>query len=293
MLLKCLKNSQILRLIESANNLPPHWLLVPTQGKQPLGFEWQKYPYNPITLATTLAFGSIQVKNREQKLYNVVPTGFGVICGRNEREYLVAIDCDGASVHSKIPPLPKTIAFTSGLPGRAQYLFKIAGNCDRLKSRKITFAPSEQLEIRGTGHASVLPPSVHPVTKKYNWLPGCSPREIEVAVAPNWIIEQMSPPLPPPAQHRKNITYQSRSSNNDETRALKILQKIPTHYADDYHLWIRVGMALKNVSPNLLCAWDTWSQQSSKYKPGECEFKWKSFTKSGQTIGTLYYLANN
>lgn len=205
----------------------------------------------------------------------------------------MAIDCDGASIQRKIPPLPRTIAFTSGLPGRAQYLFKITCNCDFLKSRKITFAPGEQLEIRGTGHASVLPPSIHPVTKKYYWLPGCSPQEIEVAIAPDWIIEEMTPPQPPSPKVKREVFYYSNNSDGEEKRALKVLQKIPTHYADNYHLWIRVGMALKGVSPNLLGAWDSWSQQSSKYRPGECESKWNSFTKSGQTIGTLYYFANN
>jgi len=49
-------------------------------------------------------------------------------------------------------------------------------------------------------------------------------------------------------------------------------------------------MALKSVSEELLPVWDKWSQQSSKYKPGECNSKWQSF-RGGVTVGTLYYFA--
>lgn len=53
-------------------------------------------------------------------------------------------------------------------------------------------------------------------------------------------------------------------------------------------------MALKSVSEELLPIWDKWSQQSSKYKPGECNSKWQSFrdgVRGGVTVGTLYYFA--
>jgi hypothetical protein len=50
-------------------------------------------------------------------------------------------------------------------------------------------------------------------------------------------------------------------------------------------------MALKSVSEKLLSAWDKWSQQSAKYKPGECGYKWRSFREKGVTLGTLYYFA--
>jgi hypothetical protein len=50
-------------------------------------------------------------------------------------------------------------------------------------------------------------------------------------------------------------------------------------------------MALKSVSEELLPAWDEWSQQSAKYKPGVCDYKWQSFREKGVTLGTLYYFA--
>ncbi len=205
---------------------------------------------------------------------------------------MIAIDCDGESVHKAIPNLPPTVAFTSGLLGRAQYLYKTNISCDRLKSRKIAITAVEKLELRGTGHASVLPPSKHPLTGKYSWLPGRSPRQIEVAPIPDFAITQML--ITPPSLKVQNtvVTYYPKSTDREEKRALQYLQKIPAAFAHDYHSWIRVGIALKGVSSHLLEAWDKWSQQSPKYKPGECQRRWETFKNLRSTIGTLYYFAN-
>lgn len=74
--------------------------------------------------------------------------------------------------------------------------------------------------------------------------------------------------------------------------ALEYLDHIPPHYADDYFQWIEVGMALHSVSDTLLPDWDRWSQQSEKYRPGECEKKWRSFNgSSGFGIGSLGHWA--
>ncbi len=45
---------------------------------------------------------------------------------------------------------------------------------------------------------------------------------------------------------------------------------------DDYEVWYQVGMALKYEGYSW-SEWDKWSQNSSKYIPGECQKKWNSF----------------
>ena len=61
--------------------------------------------------------------------------------------------------------------------------------------------------------------------------------------------------------------------------------------ADDYGIWVDVGMALKaaGADPSL---WDGWSQTSVKY-PGHTAIiqKWNSFNGSGKGPGTLVHLA--
>ena len=42
----------------------------------------------------------------------------------------------------------------------------------------------------------------------------------------------------------------------------------------------------------MLRIWDTWSQQSEKYRPGETASRWKSFGRARATLGTLIHMAN-
>ncbi|MBW4505530.1 MAG: bifunctional DNA primase/polymerase [Scytonematopsis contorta HA4267-MV1] len=75
--------------------------------------------------------------------------------------------------------------------------------------------------------------------------------------------------------------------------ALTFLSVLHPSYADDYSTWVQIGMALKSVNPSLLEVWDSWSKLSSKYKPGECAYKWQSFRREGITIRTLAKYAIN
>ena len=62
---------------------------------------------------------------------------------------------------------------------------------------------------------------------------------------------------------------------------------------DSYDNWVTVGMALKHEGESL-DLYREWSMQSSKYKEGDCEKKWKSFNENTATIvtgGTIYQLA--
>jgi P4 family phage/plasmid primase-like protien len=54
-----------------------------------------------------------------------------------------------------------------------------------------------------------------------------------------------------------------------------------------YEDWINVGMCLKNLGEEYLPLWIEFSQQSSKYKEGECQCKWLSFNRNGKGIGSL------
>lgn len=57
-----------------------------------------------------------------------------------------------------------------------------------------------------------------------------------------------------------------------------------------YDEWLKVGMALKHEGADV-SAWDTWSSGGTKYKPGECDKKWKSFQRDDVTGGTLMHIA--
>ncbi|MEI6425214.1 MAG: PriCT-2 domain-containing protein, partial [Lentisphaerota bacterium] len=60
-----------------------------------------------------------------------------------------------------------------------------------------------------------------------------------------------------------------------------------------YGDWSNLGMALHAWDSNIgFELWDKWSSKGIKFKPGECQIKWATFTQNGgHTIATLFDLA--
>ncbi|MFQ4143288.1 bifunctional DNA primase/polymerase [Chlorogloeopsis sp. ULAP02] len=310
---------QARKIISSLEQLPSNWRIVPTFGKRPLGGkQWQHKTYSPKQLQTELI--RTKCKIWSGKRYTRV-TGVAIVCGDNQPQgHIIAIDCDGLHAWGQIliltekleeeeikeiapqklcdralAYLPPTVAFTSGGKYKCQFLYLIP------QHKSITSSKISNLEFRGKNHVSVLPPSYHPEGRYYQWVPGCSPQEKQVAIAPQWVITQMSKQkekatcLPQEKYNRRYGVNRYQLYPDIETNiqaALTFVEVIHPRFADDYITWIQVGMALKSVSPTLLEAWDTWSQLSPKYKPGECAYKWQSFRRTGITIRTLSKFAN-
>lgn len=85
------------------------------------------------------------------------------------------------------------------------------------------------------------------------------------------------------------------SSAADIITAIDYLKRINPARADVYGDWIAVGMALHPLGDIGRELWEEWSQKSDKYKPGECDSKWDTFSDNkgdGVTLGTLDYMAN-
>ncbi|HAZ48797.1 MAG TPA: hypothetical protein DDW76_09770 [Cyanobacteria bacterium UBA11369] len=304
------------RLFQGLSRIPSDWSLCLLDGKKvPQGIGWQKKPLTPAQMKEAVTNGYV-VDKADGTQYRCYPKGYGLITGtavtiNSDIFYIMALDQDGASASQKIlelsggEELPKTVAFTSGRPGRCQYLFLVpeqyAGSlCTKKFPTGVTGddGKGEQLELRWTGLQSCLPPSVHPTTGEYVWVPNCAPDQIQIAIAPIWIIEQMlveksesgnSNQLP--LQAVTETRFDSKQQWTEVDWALSYLAALSPYRADDYHEWCTVGMILKSIDDSLLHEWDNWSRQSSKYKPGECEKKWKSFHGNKAGIGTLAHWA--
>jgi predicted transcriptional regulator len=309
------------RLLEGLA-LIPDWIPLCLIGdkKAPLGNDWPNRPYTKDEVREAIMEGAtIQAKG---KTYRVHPKGYGVITGRpvvinGQTVYLMAVDQDGSSAKELIQKLsdgeglPETYAFTSNRPGRCQFLFTVSPEyASHLRTLKLKTGVKgddgkpEQLELRWSNLQSVLPPSVHPETGCYRWVK--SPEEVAIcasqqrfaiAPAPMWVIEAMLA-QPEPTHHEPErcptfYTAKARSGEewSNEEWALSYLSALNSYRADDYYDWVAVGMALHSVSDSLLTEWDNWSRQSSKYKSGCCEKKWKSFKRQGVAIGTLAHMA--
>ena len=62
--------------------------------------------------------------------------------------------------------------------------------------------------------------------------------------------------------------------------------------ADDYDVWLRVGMCLQSLGCDGLQLWETWSRISHKYADGDCRKKWGTFKREdGLKLGTLFHMA--
>lgn len=61
-----------------------------------------------------------------------------------------------------------------------------------------------------------------------------------------------------------------------------------------YQEWVNVGIALKAEGYDC-SVWDEWSRNDTRYKQGECERKWRSFTGSSTPLagGTIVQMAKN
>jgi len=74
--------------------------------------------------------------------------------------------------------------------------------------------------------------------------------------------------------------------------ASEAMWAMPPEVADDYDIWITVGQSLHQLDESLLAEWDEWSKQSSKYREGECQRRWNSFSREGgRGLGSLIHVA--
>jgi P4 family phage/plasmid primase-like protien len=90
--------------------------------------------------------------------------------------------------------------------------------------------------------------------------------------------------------NQKSLQVSQLSSDLDTIERLVMI--LNPKRADDYHMWITLGICLKSINNIYLFIWEEFSKQSSKYKNGECAKMWKTFTPKGVlTEGTLRFLA--
>jgi hypothetical protein len=285
-------------LIEGLDLIPQDWALTPLLGdKAPYRTAWQHE--SPLPRNQIIA----EIESGHAKGYGIRT---GTVSGG-----IVALDFDGPSAMQKAlelsggDPLPDTVSFTSNRTGREQRLYLIpqefwgAVKTTKFKTGVVgDDGKPEQLELRWDGCQSVLPPSVHPMTGHYRWRK--SYQEVVIAPAPMWVIEKMlieqeSTHLEPELSTRPRTSYTAKRLTGekwtDKEWVLSYLSALSPCRSDDYDNWLAVGMALHSVSDSLLPVWDDWSSQSPKYKPGDCEKKWKSFKRQGVSIGSLAHMA--
>lgn len=73
----------------------------------------------------------------------------------------------------------------------------------------------------------------------------------------------------------------------DKGTIQKLVEALPAHLSDDYAIWLSVGMACFNEELPME-VWDKWSSQSSKYRAGDCAYRWSTFRRGTITQSYLW-----
>ena len=267
---------------------PFDWALIPLDG--------HKRPIDPET-------GELKTDWQQQDGYDV--DGISALNGQvhavglmlgEKSGGILQVDFDGLpspakfqEVYGKSPKdLPRTIGVTSGKESRGSRFFLVDPDWwDSLRGRKSWKDANGEvcLELRWSGHQAVIA-GKHPETKGYRWMTNSSPADLEMAMAPDWLLEPLI---------RTEATYEPvEVSAEDAQRAIAMLQCIDPNSRTDYDGWLEIGMALHHTDPGLLSDWIEWSQQMPNFDEAECLQKWQGFADyKGKplTIGTLHHYA--
>ncbi len=184
----------------------------------------------------------------------------------------------------------ETVTVRTGGGGRQIYFEYPDGHA--VKSATDVLAPG--IDVRARGGYVLVPPSQTQRPYVFEFNPGDTP----IQKVPQWILSrvngQMMPTLESP--QAKIIIEQMGNREPDLAIANSALNALKTKRADDYQMWLEVGMSLFCLGDDGLIAWDNWSQKSEKYDRGTCAQKWKSFSReltdaSKITFGSLIYWA--
>lgn len=174
------------------------------------------------------------------------------------------------------------------------FYFKVCAVSNSLKTCSGTFFIDKKqsgADIRNKGGFIIAPPSIYCDNDmnvyKYKWVKG---NLSTISTAPPEILDLLQD------KDNQSVDYSHDTSsvtfdNNerDDNDIKQVLNGLAMTRVDNYSDWVTTGMALKNSGYDLTL-WDEWSKLSSKYRPGICDKKWKSFIKknNGVTTATLY-----
>lgn len=271
--------------------IPVDWALTPLRGKKAYLPGWTT---NPLTVT------QIQKEIEEGRA-----TGIGLLSGQFSNEYgLIWVDFDGPEGIEFVERLgggpiasifPPTLTIASGKEGRMRMLFRVSNDSiGRLPERatlKLGAAPFEMLWSSRQGAIC----GAHPETDGYRTTEhggfefAASPPEL-----PDWVYAEIAKAYPSTKYRKRgvgatnfinqNITlnYDTDSKYHLESvieDACKYLGAMNVERADDYHEWVRIGMALHQIDDSLLHAWVAWSAQSDAFEDGCCEAKWATFER--------------
>lgn len=205
----------------------------------------------------------------------------------------------GTSPFHRIGKAPKTMLFYRA----DKRLRKIMS-----KSFTVNGQDKQRVEILGEGQQCVLI-GEHPETGKPYTQPGLKLQDYKLSELPVVTEEQLRTfirKFEDAAQTIFDGAAQGATINEGPERisnaqgdingeVVSAMASLPQHLADDYHSWVRIGMALKGALPDdeatASTLWHEFSAKSPKYDADQAQRKWDTFAPGRIGAGTLYRLA--
>lgn len=162
---------------------PSHIKGCQSPGKRPLVSKWSEIK---------------NVSNEQFKTWSEqFPTAnWGMVLGQTLSYNLVGVDIDGDEGEQywneliKDKVVPATVEFTTGAGRRL--LYQLPYGLETKKQKTTLDGNHAEVAFCCQGQQTVIPPSVHHTGRVYEWVPGKSPFEIDIAQAPQWIIDLVS-----------------------------------------------------------------------------------------------------
>jgi len=147
----------------------------PMPGKRPVNANWETAP-------------GLSAEDAEAWLAQ--GGNIGVRCGNG----LLVVDCDGGRPDG----LPETATAQTGGGGMHLY-YRVPDGTPPMRVGNTVRHIHPTTDTRGTKGQVVYPPSIHAETGAlYEWLPGMSPDDIEIADLPQWVIDAINDDTKPP-----------------------------------------------------------------------------------------------
>lgn len=214
--------------------------------------------------------------------------GVGVCLGAASNLVAIDFDNDVDGMQAKIEALlPESPVKKRGAKGyTAFYRFNSEA------SKGLSVGGVRVLDILASGRQTILPLSLHPDTGlPYIWLTEATLENTlaaDLPIIPSEVMREIHALFAP--KRPATPAWQTRPAPTENTDDLSVaLSYIP---ADDYDIWLQVGMALKQeLGQRGYLLWDKWSALSSKYDTSVMNTKWSSFNRSDITVGTVYHMA--
>ena len=183
------------------------------------------------------------------------------------------------------------VQIVSSKNNRAKLLYRLPYGVDLMHTRQVPDLETKNmiLEFRcassnGKTVQDLIPPSIHPETgKEYRWAGNGSWRDIPTI--PDSLLKLWQELNKMPANPKVDISSLSKSqdlqSNNDAELSPTDKQNLRSALfylrSDERELWIKVGLALKNLDEFGRGLWLEWSMTSKKYEPLDAANTWDSF----------------